>query len=409
MLRISGTRARDALLALAGGLPPARRASLRTLRAPATGVPLDRALLLWFPGPATATGEDLAEIHAHGGRGTVRAIEKALAAMPGLHAAGPGEFTRRALMNGRIDLAQAEGLADLLAAETERQRRAAMTVAGGALSQAVDAWQHRLLEMSAQVEAMLDFADEDDVTAAELAVDAISDRKRALAEEWRRWLARPSSERLRDGIRVAIAGPPNAGKSTLINALTMRDAAIVSPIAGTTRDIVEVPLALDGVPFRFADTAGLRPRTDDAIEAIGMDRARDWIAASDILLWLGDAGDAPAHPCCLSIAAKSDLREGRAGPGLPLSARTGEGLADLHKWLVEAARTSLPGETDIALNGRHRAALEDARIAIEEEERDPIILAEQLRAARTAIDRITGRAGTEAMLDALFGGFCIGK
>jgi tRNA modification GTPase len=416
VLRVSGPQARVALSALAATLPAPRRATLRTLRDPATGEPLDTALLLWFPGPDTATGEDLAEIHAHGGRSTVRAIELALATLPGLRPAQPGEFTRRALMNGRIDLAEAEGLADLLSAETESQRKAALVVAGGALSRSVAGWQDRLLGLSARVEAVLDFSDEDDVDADAAVVSNISEQIQILEEDWRSRLTRPSSERLRDGISVVIAGPPNAGKSTLLNALAEREAAIVSPIAGTTRDIIEVPLALDGIPFRFADTAGLHDGTGDSIEAIGMERAKAMIGASDILLWLGDPDATPTHPRLCRIAARSDQaddfanwKERAEAADLILSARTGEGMGALHHWLVAAARDLIPGEGEVALNRRHRAALVAAADALVSPHTDPLILAEQLRTARLAIDGITGTAGTEAMLDALFGRFCIGK
>ncbi len=413
VLRISGSQAAPALVALAGKLPPPRRASLQTLADPVSGHALDTALLLWFPGPATATGEDLAEIHAHGGRAVVRAIESALARRPGLRSAQPGEFTRRALMNGRIDLAEAEGLADLLSAETESQRKAALALAGGALSRFVADWQDRLLATSARIEALLDFSDEDDVTADALAVDHISEQIHILVGEWQQWLARPPVERLRDGLTVAIAGPPNAGKSTLLNALARREAAIVSPMAGTTRDIVEVPLALDGVPFRFADTAGLHGGTGDAIEAIGMTRARAFIAAADILLWLGAPGDVPDHPHAIRIAAQSDRSDFRAAAAakadLILSAHSGQGMDILHACLIDTARTLLPGESETALNARHRAALADAAAALADPPADPLLLAESLRTARLAIDSITGSAGTESMLDALFGRFCIGK
>jgi tRNA modification GTPase len=416
VVRISGPEAGQAMQQLAGRLPRPRHASLATLHDPADGGVLDQALLLWFPGPATATGEDLAELHLHGGRAIVRAVESVLAALPGLRPAEPGEFTRRALLNGRIDLAEAEGLGDLLTAETEGQRRAAIAVAGGALSRAVGDWQEQLLALSARVEALLDFADEDDVDADAADITLLQAGAATLRTEWCDWLARPRAERLRDGITVAIAGPPNAGKSTLINALAGRDAAIVSPQAGTTRDIIELPLALSGVPFRFADTAGLHAGTGDAIEAEGMARARAWIDSADMLLWLGPPDGAPAHPRICRIAAQAD----RAGAiadwnargsaaDIILSARTGQGMDALHHWLVNAAGDLLPGESDIALNTRQAAALADAANALEGEVYDLILIAEQLRAARVAIDRITGRAGTEAMLDALFGRFCIGK
>lgn len=416
VVRISGPNAAKAVRDLAGRLPPPRRASLAALRDPAGGTELDRALLLWFPGPATATGEDLAELHLHGGRAVVRAVEAALAALPGLRPAAPGEFTRRALSYGRIDLAEAEGLGDLLSAETERQRRSAIAAAGGALSRAVEAWQERLLALSARVEALLDFADEDDVDADAADIAVLLDGAALLRDEWRAWLARPRTERLRDGITVAIAGPPNVGKSTLLNRLAQREAAIVSSIAGTTRDIIEVPIAIDGNPYRFADTAGLHDGGDDVIEAEGIARARRWMATADLLLWLGDAADTPDHPHVARVAAQADRADAIAGwaeraakADIILSARSGEGMDQLYAWLAGAARTILPGEGDIALNERQAGALMQATEALDGQERDLILIAERLRSARVAIDAITGRAGTEAMLDALFGRFCIGK
>jgi tRNA modification GTPase len=416
VIRISGPLAGAALQVLAGELPLPRRATLRTLHDPHSGDVLDRALVLWLPGPNTATGEDLAEIHAHGGRAVVRVIEGALASIAALRLAEPGEFTRRALMHGRIDLTEAEGLADLLSAETDSQRRAALLLSGGALSGLVADWQQRLLIPAAAIEAMLDFSDEEDVEGDAAALQRVVTAVALLAADWRQWLARPTSERLRDGIVVAIAGPPNAGKSTLINALAQREAAIVSPLAGTTRDIVEVPLALDGVAFRFADTAGLHAGTGDAIEAIGMERARAYVAASDILLWLGQRIDAPDHPHCLCIAAQADRGSGiaecsalTAEADLTLSARSGHGMDDLHALLVRRARALLPMTGETALNERHRIAIQDALAAISNPSDDPLLLAEQLRGALAAINRITGAAGTEAMLDTLFGRFCIGK
>jgi tRNA modification GTPase len=412
VLRISGPDAATALTMLAGRLPAPRRASLRPIR-DAQGAELDRAVVLWFPGPATATGEDVAEIHAHGGRAVVRAIEATLAALPGLRRAEAGEFTRRAVINGRMDLAEAEGLADLLAAETEAQRRHAHARSTGALSQAVEGWQAELLGISAQVEALLDFSDEDDVGAEQAATEAIGARVSALAQTMAEALAVPPAERLRDGILVVIAGPPNAGKSTLLNALAQREAAIVSPVAGTTRDVIEVPLAIDGLALRFADTAGLRGSTDDAVEAIGIARAEAQVAASDLLLWLGDPADAPDHPRLCRVRAKADLQAGapfESEADVTVSAMTGEGMAQLRQWIITQARTLLPGEGEVALDERHRLLLADARDALRTDwQGDLLLLAEQLRMARVAIDRITGRAGTEAMFDALFGRFCIGK
>jgi len=420
VVRISGDRAGAALAALAGRLPEARRASLGELK-DADGAPLDRALLLWFPGPSTATGEDLAELHLHGGRAVVAAVEAALAAMPGLRRAEAGEFTRRAFLNGRIDLAEAEGLADLLAAETESQRVQALGMASGHVSRAVEAWQARLLTLMARAEAELNFADEGDVADGDHATGQVVRAMAELAAELGEWLARPAAEVIAEGLSVVIAGPPNAGKSTLINALSRRELAIVSPIAGTTRDVIETPLALDGIAMRFSDTAGMRGEGADAIEAIGIDRAKAAVAAADILLWLGPPDAAPAHPRCLRIAAQADRWRGdpqaeadAARCDLILSAASGEGMDALHRAIVAAARELLPREGEAALRQRQRDALADAKAWLDvapgsHEASDLILLAERLRLATGALDRITGRAGVEEMLDALFGRFCIGK
>ena len=420
VVRVSGPRAGEALRRLAGRLPSARRASLADLK-DAGGALLDRALILWFPGPATATGEDLAELHLHGGRAVVAAVAAALAAIPGLRQAEPGEFTRRAFLNGRIDLSEAEGLADLLAAETESQRIQALGLASGHVSRAVAQWQERLLALMAGAEAELNFADEDDVEVGDAVTRRLLDGMADLAAELGEWLARPAAEVIAEGLSVVIAGPPNAGKSTLLNALAQREVAIVSPLAGTTRDVIETVLALDGIAMRFSDTAGLRGEGADAIEAIGIDRAWAAVEAADILLWLGPPREAPAHPCRIRIAAQADRWRGDAARAaeaarcdLILSAATGEGMDALHGHIVDRARGLLPREGEAALRRRQRAALSDARdwLCIEaasREARDLILLAERLRLAAAALDRITGRAGVEDMLDALFGRFCIGK
>lgn len=402
------------MLALAGPLPPPRRAVLRLLSHPVDGAMLDRALVLWFPGPGSATGEDMAELHVHGGRAVVAAILTALASVAGLRAATGGEFTRRALDFGRIDLAEAEGLADLLAAETEAQRRQALFAVGGHVSAIVESWQAQLLTLGAAIEAALDFADEGDVAAEGAAMARIVEGCAALRHQLQAWLARPAAERIRDGLSVVIAGPPNAGKSTLLNALAQREAAIVSPLAGTTRDIIEVPLALDGIAMRFADTAGLRDDTEDGIEAIGVDRAGQAIASSDILLWLGAVNDCPAHGAAICIAAQIDRVTADPAADIALSAATGEGMAALHDEIVRRARTILPAEGEAALLARQRAALAEAAdwLALEPaslEANDSVLFAERLRLSRAALDRITGRAGVEDMLDTLFGRFCIGK
>ena len=412
VIRISGPEASDALLRLAKRVPTPRRASVMSLRDD-SGVLLDRAMVLWLPGPSTVTGEDMAELHCHGGRAVIAAVEGELAAIPGLRRATPGEFTRRAFAHGRIDLAEAEGLADLLSAETEIQRRAAMAMTGGELSRAAGDWRARVLLASAEVEAVLDFADEDDV--ASLAPD-FSLRLRALRDAIAAWLARPRAETLREGFRVVIAGPPNVGKSTLFNALVESDAAITAPIAGTTRDVLERPVAIEGVPFTFLDTAGLRGETQDAIEAIGIARAHAAVESADLVLWLGPEGNGPqglGPERAWEIAARCDAPDAlpKAQARHRVSAITGLGVNALRHDLVATARNTMPRPGEAALNARQHSLLHGAASAVEDAAtaRDPLIAAEGLRAARVAFDALLGHASTEDMLDALFGRFCIGK
>jgi len=411
VIRVSGPHAGKALDILCGRRPVPRHATLATVRDPADGSVLDRALILWMPGPGTATGEDVAELHCHGGRAVTAAVLRALSGITGLRAAEAGEFTRRAFANGVIDLNEAEGLGDLLAAETESQRRAAMAMAEGHFSRRVEEWRDRLNGLAAVTEALLDFSDEDDVPEERSAEQGLRTGVNMLAEDVRRELARPSAERLRDGVRVVLAGPPNAGKSTLLNALVGRDAAIVSDIPGTTRDRIEAPAALGGVAFLFTDTAGLRESVD-AIEAIGVDRARVAMDSADILLWLGGPGARPRTDA-LVVAAQMDRADWRQpdGADLSVSAVTGEGMDKLVAALLERAVKLIPGEGDYALHARQRSAVETVVSALEAsaEARDMLIVAEHLRMARKAIDALTGRAGVEDMLDALFGRFCIGK
>ena len=410
VVRISGPDAGAALAALASRMPAPRRASLAMLRDPASGSPLDRGLMLWFPGPATATGEDLAELHLHGGRSVVASVLAALGALPGLRPAEAGEFTRRAFANGRIDLAEAEGLADLLAAETDAQRRNALALASGELSRLVERWRGELLAASARIEAILDFSDEDDVADDDGGAAATA---RRIADEIEARLARPSAERLRDGVRVVLAGPPNAGKSTLLNALVGRDAAITAPTAGTTRDLIEAPVAIGGTAFVLTDTAGLR-EGEEEIERIGVERARTALAAADVILWLGDPEQCPDPERGIILHARCDLPgRDRLPPGadLAISAATGEGLDALATLLRDRATRLLPAEGEVALNRRQREALAETAAALRlgEGASDLLLIAESNRLARTALDRLTGRAGVEDMLDALFGTFCIGK
>ena len=409
VIRISGPQAFAAARALAGDLPVPREARLRTLRDATSGDHLDSALVLVFPAPNTATGEDLVELHVHGGRAVVAAVEAALARQPGLRRAEPGEFTRRALTNGRIDLAEAEGLGDLLSAETELQRRAALAMADGTLSRQIAGWRRALLGLAARLEASLDFADEADVDSVLL--EGIRSEARAVVSAIEAALVVPAVDRLRDGIRVVLAGPPNSGKSTLLNALARREAAIVSPIAGTTRDRIEVPVSRGGIPFVLTDTAGLRESTGDAIEAIGIDRAGQAIAGADLVLWLGD--DAPPAGRMLWLHARADVRGRENGPDgavLAVSAETGEGVEQVWELLVAGSSTLIPSATDMALNQRQRGHCQQALEALVDlGAPDELVVADALRRANVALARIIGDTGIEAMLDALFAKFCIGK
>ncbi len=413
VIRISGPSAASALALLAGKLPAPRRAVFSVLR-DAEGLVLDQCVVLWLPGPATATGEDSVELHLHGGRAVVAAVEVALGKLPGLRRAEPGEFTRRAFANGRIDLAEAEGLADLLSAETELQRRSALATAGGALSRLVADWRIRVLTLSAAVEAALDFAGDDDIADdGALVLPGVKQDCAALSEELSDWLARPRAEPLREGFRVVLAGPPNAGKSTLFNALVEDEAAITAAEPGTTRDVLIRAVAIGGVPFAFVDTAGLRDEGAGAIEQIGIARARAEAERADLVLWLGPEGEGPQDRLVWEIAAQCDRDDlpPKQGAKFHLSAVTGEGLDALRQALVSHARSALPQPGAVALNARQHDLVAEVAFAVGDAGRmdDPLLAAENLRLARVALDRLVGRSGTEDMLDALFGRFCIGK
>jgi len=372
------------------------------------GSRLDDGLVLYFPGPNSVTGEDLAEFHLHGGRAVIAAVEAALGAIPGLRKARAGEFTRRAFANGRIDLAEAEGLADLLSAETELQRRTAIGAAGGVVSRKVEQWRVALLQLSARIEAVLDFDDEDDVSSPP---EQFSADLQLLADDMASVLAMPSSEPLREGFRVALAGPPNAGKSTLFNALLEDEAAITAAQAGTTRDILLRNVAIDGVPFSLVDMAGLRDESGDEIEAIGIDRARSEMERADLVLWLGREGEGPEG--AWEIEAQCDLadHEFKKRPDFRISAVSGDGIADLKRGMADHARGQMPKPGALALNARQRTLVGDALGQLEAcaVQDDPLLIAEHLRQARLAFDALLGRTSTEDVLDALFGRFCIGK
>ena len=408
VIRVSGPHAHRAGVLLAGDLPGARQAAVRELRDPGSGELLDEALMLRFDAPASSTGEDVVELHCHGGRAVGEAELAALGRIDGLRQAQPGEFTRRAFENGRIDLTEAEGLADLIEAETESQRRAALLMAEGGLSKQITPWQGRLLELSARAEAAIDYVDEDSVDAD----PKLSGECGALAKELAQWLGRPRSDPLRDGLLIVLAGPPNSGKSSLLNALVGYERAIVTDLPGTTRDHIEVAAALGGVPVRLTDTAGLRD-SDEPVERIGVERARRLVELADVLVWLGEPGRAPDHPRLIRVHSRADLADrGPAPPdSLAVSAVTGLGLQALTAAIAKHARSLLPAEGQLALNRRQADCLGEARdaLVIAAGTGDLVIIAEALRSARAAFNRLTGRAGVEELLDGLFGRYCLGK
>lgn len=409
VIRVSGPHALSAGQAIAGRLPPSRRAALRRLREGSGGT-LDHAIVLMFDGASSVTGEDLVELHCHGGRAVVAAVQAALEAMPGLRIAEPGEFTRRALANGRIDLAEAEGLADLLEAETETQRRAALQAAEGRVSRAVGEWLATLSLLAARVEALLDFSDEDDVADDADALAAIVADAHDLGGAIAVVTAAPAVDRLRDGVRVVIGGPPNSGKSSLLNRMAERDAAIVSPISGTTRDRIEAGVVRQGIAYVLTDTAGLTD-SDDAIEAIGVARAEEAIAGADILVWLAD--DAPPRGDAIWIHARGDLPgrgTARAGQVLVVSEHDPQSTHALWAIVDARARALLPSLDALPLKARQQRLCEDTAAELRAiGTTDALIVAEHLRRARLPLAALLGHDATETMLDALFGRFCIGK
>lgn len=417
VIRISGPGVRFGLETIAGIVPAARRAALRRLREPTSAEILDEALVLYFEGPASFTGEDVAEFHVHGGRAIISGVISALLSLSGFRLAERGEFTRRAVANGRMDLTAAEGIADLVEAETGSQRRQALRQAGGALERAAAGWRERLARLLALIEAEIDFPDEEDVPALFATV-----RRRAgelLAEIETALVGARSGERLREGAVMVIAGPPNAGKSTLLNALARRDVAIVSPIAGTTRDTLEVHLDLHGYPVTLIDTAGLRD-TQDVVEAIGVERARASLEKADLVIWL-EAEDARGEPPAMAVpllrvATKQDQASAALDAcDLALSAQTGEGMAALLGRLEQVAREALEGgETALVTRARHRKELETIashlRLVCGANEATPVeFVAEDLRLAVRAIGRLTGQVDIDEIYDVIFREFCIGK
>lgn len=408
VMRVSGPKARTAVEALAGSVPTPRQAILRRLR-DGDGALLDDALLLWFPGPRSATGEDLAEFHLHGGIATVAAMERALAVIPGLRRARGGEFTRQALENGRIDLAQAQGLADLLEAETETQRRAAIASVDGEVSRAVARWLTALAGIAARIEAMLDFSDEDDVESADSAV--LDSATREWLSDVDSLLSRPTVERLREGYRIVLAGSPNAGKSSLFNIMIEREAAIVTPIAGTTRDVLESRIVRNGRMFTLVDTAGLALDTLDPVEQIGIERARRAADIADIVLWLDD-DEPPPHWPTIKLHPRCDLSSRTTVPRNRIAVSRYDLATIDNLWSeIESRTTSLISTDGIALRASQHTAVRAARDAVAGDgmNNDLLVRAEGVRYAMRQLASIVGANATETMLDALFGRFCIGK
>lgn len=410
VVRISGPAAFLALERLSTRpLPAARVMSLRTLSDPDSRRPIDRAMVVRFTAPASATGEDMVELHLHGGTAVVAAAVAALRRTPGLRLAAAGEFTRQAFDNGKLDLSQVEGIADLIDADTEEQRVQAIEQSGGRLRDQVGAWRSTLIDLLADIEAQLDFADEDVAlhqgsAQAERLTDLRSELASAIADARR-------GERRRDGLTVAVVGPPNAGKSSLVNALARREVAIVATTAGTTRDVIEVRLDLDGIAVTVLDTAGVR-HSDDPVELEGIRRGRARAEQADLVLAIGSSASIERVQAVVSKVDLSGDHLGFRDDILYVSAVETDGIAPLEAWLADWARTQVrAGEPALVTQERHRLALiagHNALVACEHEA-DPIIVAECLRAAIRALAAITGEVGIDDILDAVFKRFCIGK
>jgi len=406
VMRLSGPECHVILAALCGRIPAPRRASLRRLHDD-EGAELDRAMVVWLPGPGSYTGEDAAEFYLHGGRAVLSGVADALVRL-GARPAEPGEFTRRAFLNGRMDLTECEAVHDLVAAETEAQRRQALRQLDGALGSLYRVWADRLRLLLAQQEALIDFPDEELPPEVEAQV---VEEMRALRSEIAAHLDdNRRGERLRDGLVFAVTGAPNVGKSSLVNALAERDVAIVSATPGTTRDALETRVVLGGVPVTLVDTAGLRDTTDQ-IEAEGVRRARARAAAADLVIEVVET-DAPENHASVCVANKLDLGRPVPAGAIGVSALTGEGLATLRDRLAAAARSLTESSGPPPLTqARHRSALHEtaARLAGAQEADLPELRAEDLRLALRAVGRITGSVGVEDILDTLFARFCIGK
>jgi tRNA modification GTPase len=423
VVRISGPDAAHVVKKLSGALPVPRQAALRKIISARDGTLLDRGLVLWFPKPSSYTGEDVAEFHVHGGPAVVRALFEELAGMPRLRAAAAGEFTRRAFSNGKFDLLEVEGLADLIEARSDRQRRQAIRQAEGSASEVLNRWREQLVQVLARLEAAIDFVDEAHV--GESALVNSEQRLRMMVLEIEAELERGrQGERLREGLKVVLAGLPNVGKSSLLNCLAQKEAAIVSPVAGTTRDVVEVHLNIGGLPIILRDTAGLRAASSDEIEIEGIARANAALSEADLALWVASP-DVPASwvppsfdSDTIWIWNKADLalpdkKRENAERYLLISAKTGEGVEMLEQVMVERLKSLVAGgEAAIVTRQRHRdslqAMLQHLRAASRVEQ--PVeIIAEEVRLATYEIGRLTGFVEVESLLDKIFEEFCIGK
>jgi len=419
IVRVSGPQAGTALTSLAAQIPVPRMATRALLR-DAHQQPIDDAIVLWFPAPGSATGEDVAEFHVHGGRAVLAALFAALSAFENVRPAEPGEFTRRAFENGKLDLTEAEGLDDLIHADTDRQRRQALRHLKGLLGDRARDWRAQIIEASALIEAGIDFSDEGDVPA-ELIAPALAKIKALLGEIEEVLAAQARSERLREGLVVAIAGPPNVGKSTLMNQLARREVAIVSPHAGTTRDIIEVQLDLDGYPVTVIDTAGIR-ETDDPVEQEGVRRARARAAEADLVLWMIDAqheqspqeGAVPVWTVRNKIDLDAGLAGQQGGADFAISASRGDGMQELMAALVTFAQDYF-GSSEAGLIGRtrQRKLLQETAESLQRSigviAKGEELAAEELRTAVHSVGKLLGRVDVEDILDAIFREFCIGK
>ena len=413
VIRLSGPRSHAAIAALCGRLPEPRVAALRQIAL--DGEALDEAIVIVFAKGASFTGEEAAELHVHGATATVAAVLRALGGLTGLRMAEPGEFTRRALENGRLDLAQVEGLSDLIEAETEAQRKQALRVLSGAIGARAEGWRRDLIRAAALLEATIDFADED------VPVDVFPEVAVLLsgveADLRKQVQGISAAERIRDGYEVAIVGRPNAGKSTLLNALAGREAAITSEFAGTTRDVIEVRMDLGGIPVTLLDTAGLRD-AQDPVESIGIDRATERAAGADLRIFLLDGGDVPLlqpQDGDILVHGKADL-EAESSSGHPsVSGKTGAGLDALVARLTQIL-SDRAMSAGVMTRERHRAAILRAIGAMESAQSEvrngsgrTEIAAEELRRAIRALDSLVGRVDVEDLLDEIFASFCIGK